>query len=112
MKKAGSSRPPHPSFFLGCHASENRSSAERDPSDDFPEVDLWSSPLPPLELIQQEQSCAPIPVVPDEGVAVDLIHEGDEIKPWVMAQNHRPVLAERTIRVGISRANRARSMPS
>ena len=23
MKKAGSSRPPHPSFFFGCHASES-----------------------------------------------------------------------------------------
>ncbi len=31
MKKAGSSGPPHPSFFFGCHASEIRSSAGREP---------------------------------------------------------------------------------
>ena len=31
MKKAGSSGPPHPSFFVGCHASEIRSSAGREP---------------------------------------------------------------------------------
>ena len=30
QKKAGSSRPPHPSFFFGCHALEIRSSAERE----------------------------------------------------------------------------------
>ena len=31
MKKAGSSGPPHPSFFFGCHALEIRSSAGREP---------------------------------------------------------------------------------
>ena len=42
MKKAGSSRPPHPSYF-SCgdgHKTRIRSSAEREPKGDFPEVGL------------------------------------------------------------------------
>ena len=70
------------------------------------------APLPPLELVQQEDRGAMVAGVSPERVFPDLAHPGDEISPGVVANHPSPVWDERSVGVLDPLADRARIAPA